>query len=407
MTPEQFLAKFDLLAGTPNAVQAMREMVLAVAFSGGLSGELRVSAGLPTGWRSETIDAISDSIVPGFACSKSNQVEGGHVHLRTHNVSTLGTLNFDLLVRIDPAMVDPKKSSLCKGDILFNNTNSQELVGKSALVDQDYDYAFSNHITRLRLSDGVLPAYVTYFLNYLRNSGHFARLCTRWINQAAINTDRLREQCIPLPSLAEQKRIVAKVDELMALCDRLEAQQQEREHAHAALTHAALARFVDAPTAENLEFLFHKSCAVDGAALRDAIRSAAVSGAFGGMSDQEAQRPLKSLTSKIGSGATPRGGRESYVTSGTPLIRSMNVHFGGFSPEGLVYLTDDQAAALSSATVQTDDVLLNITGASIGRVTTAPDSMAGARVNQHVTIIRPLPDLVPAFLSLYLASVPL
>jgi len=125
------------------------------------------------------------------------------------------------------------------------------------------------------------------------------------------------------------------------------------------------------------------------------------------MSDQEAQRPLKSLTSKIGSGATPRGGRESYVTSGTPLIRSMNVHFGGFSPEGLVYLTDDQAAALSSATVQTDDVLLNITGASIGRVTTAPDSMAGARVNQHVTIIRPLPDLVPAFLSLYLASVPL
>ena len=102
---------------------------------------------------------------------------------------------------------------------------------------------------------------------------------------------------------------------------------------------------------------------------------------------------LKTLATKIGSGSTPSGGRASYSTEGIPLIRSMNVHFGGFRETGLVFLNDAQAKQLSNVIVEPDDVLLNITGASIGRVTTAPSAMAGARVNQHVTIIRGLPTL--------------
>lgn len=114
--------------------------------------------------------------------------------------------------------------------------------------------------------------------------------------------------------------------------------------------------------------------------------------------------PLRSLTSKIGSGATPRGGERAYRSSGTPLIRSMNVHFDGFRADGLAYLDDDQAAALKGVTVQAGDVLLNITGASIGRVTQAPQEMDGARVNQHVCIIRPVKGLEPSFVARYLAS---
>ena len=114
--------------------------------------------------------------------------------------------------------------------------------------------------------------------------------------------------------------------------------------------------------------------------------------------------PLKELTSKIGSGSTPDGGRESYVDEGIPLIRSMNVHFDGFRDEGLVYLSEEQARKLSGVTVQQQDVLLNITGASIGRVTTAPQRMAGARVNQHVTIIRCREELGADYLAKFLAS---
>jgi type I restriction enzyme S subunit len=252
--------------------------MLRFAFSGGLTSKRPTDKAVPDGWESCTIESISESISSGFACSRSYQVENGHVHLRTHNISTLGMLNFDLLVRIDPKMVNPKKASIRMGDILFNNTNSQELVGKTCLVDRDYDYGFSNHITRIRLKDDIVPGFVVWYLTLLRNSGYFARICTRWINQAAVNTDRLKEQTIPLPPLTEQKRIVAKVDELMALCDQLRAQQQEQETRHAALARALLARFADVPSTANLNLLFHPSYPIPPADLRKSILTLAVKG---------------------------------------------------------------------------------------------------------------------------------
>ena len=115
-------------------------------------------------------------------------------------------------------------------------------------------------------------------------------------------------------------------------------------------------------------------------------------------------RKLKTLTTKIGSGATPSGGKNNYKDSGVPLIRSMNVHFRGFVSKGLAYIDDEQASKLENVVVQESDVLLNITGASIGRVTTAPPKMEGARVNQHVAIIRTTNEIDSQFLSKYLAS---
>lgn len=113
---------------------------------------------------------------------------------------------------------------------------------------------------------------------------------------------------------------------------------------------------------------------------------------------------LKHLTSKIGSGATPKGGQEAYKKIGTPLIRSMNVRFEGFKYDGLALIDDDQANKLRSVEVLPGDVLLNITGASIGRVTTAPPQMQGARVNQHVAIIRTLDGVLPTYVCRFLAS---
>ncbi|RKH21213.1 hypothetical protein D7V77_29865 [Corallococcus sp. CA041A] len=109
-------------------------------------------------------------------------------------------------------------------------------------------------------------------------------------------------------------------------------------------------------------------------------------------------------TTKVGSGATPKGGQESYQMAGVPLIRSMNVRFEGFDREGLAFLSEEQAHALDGVVVAPDDILLNITGASIGRVTLAPADMAGARVNQHVCIIRPRPGLEPKFVGYFLRA---
>jgi len=113
---------------------------------------------------------------------------------------------------------------------------------------------------------------------------------------------------------------------------------------------------------------------------------------------------LAEITSKIGSGATPTGGKTSYKPSGMPLIRSMNVHFSGFKPEGLAYIDEKQAKKLEHVTVYSGDILLNITGASIGRVTIAPPNMDGARVNQHVAIIRLAEGIENKFVCCFLAS---
>jgi len=114
---------------------------------------------------------------------------------------------------------------------------------------------------------------------------------------------------------------------------------------------------------------------------------------------------LKDITTKIGSGATPKGGHESYQEEGIPLIRSLNVYDDGFRTSGLAYLDDQQAKKLSNVTVQENDVLLNITGASVARCCIVPSDLVPARVNQHVSIIRVKPELVDSkFLSILLTS---
>jgi len=92
---------------------------------------------------------------------------------------------------------------------------------------------------------------------------------------------------------------------------------------------------------------------------------------------------------KIGSGSTPRGGESVYQESGVSLIRSQNVYNGQFAVAGLAYLDDEHADQLKGVTVESGDVLLNITGDSVARSCRVPDDVLPARVNQHVAIIRP------------------
>jgi len=113
---------------------------------------------------------------------------------------------------------------------------------------------------------------------------------------------------------------------------------------------------------------------------------------------------LGDRTKKIGSGITPLGGHSSYTRSGIPLIRSQNVHMNRFEPDGLAFISADQDAEMAATRVQTGDVLINITGASIGRVCVVPAELCPANVNQHVCIIRSDGTLDPDFLAFYFAS---
>ena len=93
---------------------------------------------------------------------------------------------------------------------------------------------------------------------------------------------------------------------------------------------------------------------------------------------------MKDICTKIGSGATPRGGKKSYTDSGISLIRSQNVLDFSFSCNGLAYINEGQAKKLNNVIVEQDDVLLNITGDSVARACLVEESILPARVNQHV-----------------------
>jgi type I restriction enzyme S subunit len=113
---------------------------------------------------------------------------------------------------------------------------------------------------------------------------------------------------------------------------------------------------------------------------------------------------LKFLTSKIGSGVTPRGGSEVYQETGVPLLRSQNIYSDRLRLDEVAYISQEIHDSMNSSKVQHNDVLLNITGASIGRCYYVTEELGEANVNQHVCIIRPNERIKTIFLFNVLAS---
>ncbi|MEH0515553.1 MULTISPECIES: restriction endonuclease subunit S [unclassified Streptomyces] len=117
-------------------------------------------------------------------------------------------------------------------------------------------------------------------------------------------------------------------------------------------------------------------------------------------------RRVKSVASKIGSGKTPTGGSETYAKEGIIFLRSQNIHFDGLRLDDVAFLDQATHRDMRATRVQPDDVLLNITGASLGRVARTPLSFGEANVNQHVCIIRPTEEVNSRYLAYALASRP-
>lgn len=117
------------------------------------------------------------------------------------------------------------------------------------------------------------------------------------------------------------------------------------------------------------------------------------------------EKKLGEVCSKIGSGATPKGGKKVYLDNGCSLIRSLNVLYGSFKYSELAHITEEAAEQLKGVTIKENDVLFNITGASIARCCVVPTDVLPARVNQHVSILRVYADRInPFFLSFLLLN---
>jgi type I restriction enzyme S subunit len=316
MKLETFLDKFELLADAPDAVTMMRELVLDLAVQGrivdqdpndesasellkrlitfklnnpliGRSGRsrdgaaeaVRASEGLPGNWVNTSIGEVLYVIRGASPRPKGDPQYFSVIRTPYHWVKISDIRKHGqkgLLMDTDEFLTEAgmqKSVLLPKGTLVLTNSATigvPIVLGIDGCCIHDGYLAFPNFPHEL-----LSQKYFLYLFHTLRKH---AEQNARGLAQLNLNTDLVRSFPFGLPPLAEQKRIVAKVDELMVLCDQLEAQQEERETRHAALARASLSRFTEAPTPSNLNFLLHKSYDITPADLRKAILTLAVQG---------------------------------------------------------------------------------------------------------------------------------
>ena len=162
-----------------------------------------------------SIGEISEKIVSGFAAGKQDQAddlpEDQRVpHLRPFSITPEGELSFETQKFVPKSRL--KAEDYCqKNEVIFNNTNSPDLVGKTTVFDSDVLCAVSNHMTRITVKENVNPYYVAAFFNVLLSIGYWKLLCTNFNNQAGINIDTLKKVKIPLPPKGVQDQIAAEL----------------------------------------------------------------------------------------------------------------------------------------------------------------------------------------------------
>ena len=172
---------------------------------------------VPEGWAVVPLGYLVGSVQPGFACGKNNRDGEGVGHVRPMNVSRDGKMFLPDLKYVPASEARRDERLLKRGDVVFNNTNSSELVGKTAYYDHVEPLAFSNHMTRIRCHEEVLePRYCAAALHHWWRTGYFEAVCNNHVSQASVGQDVLRETKIALPPLGEQRRIVGKLDHLLS-----------------------------------------------------------------------------------------------------------------------------------------------------------------------------------------------
>jgi len=243
------------------------------------------------------------------------------------------------------------RSYVSDGDIIMPMIGT---IGNPIIVNKTFDFAIKN-VALIKFSNSnVLNKYIFYIFksNIFTKYSHKEN---RGGTQKFISLNNIRNFIIPLPPIEIQTQIAHILDTITNIISLRKKQLLELDNL--------------------IKSVFYDM-------FGDPVRNE---------KGWEIKK-LKDITSKIGSGATPLGGERNYQEEGISLIRSMNVHNNLFLFENLAHISDSQASLLDNVIVNEDDILLNITGASVARSCIVPVNVLPARVNQHVSIIRLMSD---------------
>jgi type I restriction enzyme, S subunit len=290
---QAFFYNFALLADASNGVAKLRELILQLAVQGKLvpqdlneeparvlldrikankaqlikSKQIKksdvlstvrvdeISFDIPDSWQWVRLGDLAVSMTNGIYKPDTFYSESGVGCLRMYNINN-GKINFKNLKRISIDENELTQYRLCEGDLLVNRVNSRELVGKAAVIEklrEDLIFESKNIRVRFTIKEG-LPQFINILFRTHAVRAAFEGDAKQTTGQASINQPQVSNIPVPLPPLEEQKRIIAKVDELMRLCDELETRQQARRESRVRLNNATLAPLNNAASLAPEEF---------------------------------------------------------------------------------------------------------------------------------------------------------
>lgn len=317
MTVDTFFEKFEVFADAPDAVEKMRELVLHFAITGKLVATrpddlpidrtyndlakhaVSSSSNSPTNWRVVPLGHLGHWRGGGTPSKARADYWDGDIpwvspkDMKAYSIGDAQDhVSLEAIDNCSAKILPPGSVLMVVRGMILVHTFPVAVTTREVVINQDMKALTPSHAPLAGYIVLTLRALEPQVLKAVERSSH---------GTCKLNSDVLESLAIPLPPLAEQKRIVAKVDELMGLCDRLEAQQKEREAKHAVLARAALARFAEAPTPENLQYLFHESFHIDPADLRKSILTLAVQGKLvsSELGTESANKVLKRIQNQI------------------------------------------------------------------------------------------------------------
>lgn len=340
-----------------------------------------------------SIGSVVVDMQSGFGAGKGDQAseEDGIIHIRPTNIDNEGNLIFEKNVYVPSNL---KKQMLSKGDVLFNNTNSQELVGKTAILREERDLFFSNHITRIRVDQQrIIPEFIWIILNLYQQEKIFYSICTNWNNQSGVGLELLKSLKIPLPPMEVQREIVE-------LYTKAQVEKQAKEAQAKALLDSIDSYLLDQlginlPKKQDNQserFYLGNVSSLLGERYDPYYHKPYFEKAFDALRESKYKlHILREISSVITSGITPLSGGDAYTNSeeGVAFIRSGDIDIDGdILFDDLLYIKPEiHNKKMKSSKVYDNDIMIAIVGATIGQVGIY-HSNKEANINQAIALVR-------------------
>ncbi|MFO0672655.1 MAG: restriction endonuclease subunit S [Polyangiaceae bacterium] len=460
---KKFTANFDTLAESADGVSGLRRLIVDLAVRGSLTSQVeadgsaaelyeriqakRQTAGLqgrsmragergpqsteepfhvPANWSWITLGEIAVKLGAGSTPlgGKSVYKATGVMLLRSQNVYNDG------LRLTDVAYIEPEThlkmsgTHVEPGDILLNITGAS--IGRTSVVPDTFDEGnVSQHVAIVRLADKALRRFVHLAMtaSYFQD---FIMAVQVGVSREGLSMKKLQHLPIPLPPLAEQERIVAKVDQLMALCDDLEARQTKTREVGTRLTRSALEALTTAEGFEDFDAawtrVIENFATIIGRAeyIQDLRQSILDLATVGRMTTRD--RRVEPRGDKLPS--LPDGWRwaecaslcdpERFITygviklghetpDGVPTLRSSNVRWLRVEERGLKHIARDIADEFRRTRLRGGEVVVTVRG-TLGGVAVVPSHLAGGNISREVAVLPFRSDVSAHFMSLCIAS---